>query len=74
MSCIFTGINYKSRAVAQGRNWDCVKRGTYNFNALCPCSGCWMEYVYRYVHLQSICRMLLVRRRLKNTTGAAFST
>lgn len=62
-TCIFTEINYGSKAVAMGRNWDCVKRGTYNFHALCPCYGCWEDYLYRYIKLQSICRMFLIRKK-----------
>ena len=61
-TCLFTGINYGSRAVSMGRNWDCVKRGIYNYHALCPCYGCWGDYTYRHIKLQSICRMFLVRK------------
>lgn len=66
--CIFTGITYGSKAIALGRNWDCVKRGTYDYSALCPCGDCWWDYIYRYTRLQSVCRMLLVQNRLRNNT------
>ena len=62
--CIFTGIPYGSRAYAYGRNWDCVKRGTYDFSALCPCCDCYLDYVHKFTRLQAICRMLSIRNKL----------
>jgi len=61
--CLWTGIKYGSRAYALGRNWDCVVRGTYGQDSFCPCCDCWDNYVYRFVKLQSVCRMLMIRHK-----------
>ncbi len=63
-TCPFSDIKYGSRAYAMGRNWDCVTRGTYGRDTLCPCYDCFRSYyTAHHVKLQSICRMLIARKR-----------
>ena len=59
--CPITGIRYGANDNALGRNWSCRLR--HEGEILCPCKDCFPVYLDLITHFQSICRMLLARKR-----------